>query len=355
MGPEHGMRGAAYAGEKVTDQRDPNTQLPVYSLYGATSKPTPEMLKGVDILVYDIQDIGVRSYTYVSTLALVMEAAAEMGIPLVVLDRPDPLGGVRVEGNVPPPDWPRAFICWLRVPYVYGMTSGEMARMINGEGWLRGGKRCKLTVVPMKGWKRKMLFAETGLSWVPTSPHIPHAETSFFYPATGLLSYALNNGVGYTLPFELIGAPWIDGERLAKKLNDLALPGLRFRPTAYKPFYGTLKETSCQGVQVHILDPHRAPLVSISFYALEALNQLYPERRIFEEPPPKWDIWSFLRGLLGWSKAPKSVWEEWEGALGDPGIRRRLANGRPVRELLKDWRRNDESFLKARAKYLLYP
>lgn len=312
------------------------------------------MLKGVDVLVYDVQDLGARSYTYVTTLALAMEAAAEAGIPFLVLDRPAPLGGLRVEGNIPPEGWTRSFVCWLRVPYIYGMTPGELARMINDEGWLANGKRVDLTVIPLKGWKRDMTFTDTGLPWVATSPHIPHAETAFFYPMTGLAGPALSNGVGYPLPFELYGAPWIDGERLASKLNALELPGLHFRPTAYKPFYAGHKGQPCQGVQVHILDHVHAPLFAVSFYALEALNQLYPERLLLEEPPQKQDDRTWLQRVFTKRKEPVSAWKDWEDAVGDPEIRRQLAKGRPVRELVEDWRRDDDRFLKTRAKYLQY-
>lgn len=354
MGPEHGIRGAAYAGESVVDDRDSKTKLPVYSLFGKDSKPTPEMLKGVDMIVYDLQDIGVRSYTYVTTLALVMEAAADAGIPVIVLDRPAPMGGLRVDGNVPPADWAKSFVCWLRVPYVYGMTPGEMARMINGENWLPGGKHADLTVVPLEGWKRGMSFADTGLPWVLTSPHIPHEETAYFYPMTGLAAPSLNNGVGYTLPFELIGAPWIDGDRLAAKLNELALPGLHFRQIGFKPFYGAHKGIACQGIQVHITDHASAPMFPISFYVLEALNQLYPERRILEEPPLPPDLRSFWKRLFTKRPKPASAWKDWEDAACDPAIRRQLANGRSVREMAEEWRRDDDLFLITRKKYLLY-
>lgn len=336
IGPEHGVRGAAYAGEKVDESRDAKTGLPMYAIFDDKAKPTPEMLKGVDVLVYDVQDIGSRSYTYITTLARVMEAAAEARIPLVVLDRPDPLGGLRVEGNVPPKDWARVFVCWLRLPYVYGMTPGELARMINGEGWLPGGLRADLTVVPLKNWKRSMLFAETGLPWVPTSPHIPHAATVPFYPATGLISPVLNNGVGYPMPFELVGAPWLDGEKLAEKLNSLGLAGVRFRPLVYKPFYGRFKGEMCGGVQIHLLDPARAPLFELNFHVLDAVNALYPERRI-------------LRDVAG-----ETTWKDSDNALGDSSVRRRLDEGRPLQEFLSDWRRDAAEFAESRKKYLLY-
>lgn len=353
MGPEHGLRGAAYAGEGVKDQLDPKLKVPVYSLYGETPKPTPEMLQGADVVVIDFQDFSARSYTYKATLALAMEAAAEAGLPVVVLDRPDPLGGERVEGNLPPADWPRSVVCWLRVPYVFGMTSGELARMINEEGWLAGGKRCDLTVVPARGWRRGMSLREAGLPWVATSPHIPRPESALFYAATGLfgpMEAGFNNGVGYTLPFELLGTPWADGERLAEKLNARKLPGVRFRPLQYKPFYFAQKGKLCGGVQVHLDDPMAAPLTPINFYAYQALRELYPERGLFDEPKDERGLW---RRLFG--KTPAPVWPDWEASMCDPSVRRRLAEGATADELLEGWREGLAEFLALREKYLLYP
>lgn len=337
MGPEHGIRGAAYAGEKVADERDAKTNLPVYSLYGKSAKPTPQMLQGVDALVYDVQDIGARSYTYISTLALAMEAAADAHIPLVVLDRPDPAGGRRVEGPLPPRGWTKSFVNFLPVPYVYGMTPGELAQMINGEGWLPGGKKCRLQVVKLEGWSRDMLFSETGRAWVPTSPHVPRADTSLFYAATGIVGelMSLNEGVGYPQPFELLGAPWIDGDKLADALNALKLPGLAFRALAYKPFYGTHKGELCRGVQIHLLDPKAAPWTAIQFHALEALRALYPDHSVFADAKPE--------GLAGFDRT-----------FGGPQVRQWLESGKPVKDLLAQWQKDDDAFLKRREKYLLY-
>jgi uncharacterized protein YbbC (DUF1343 family) len=334
MGPEHGIRGAAYAGEKVADEKDPKTGLPVFSLYGKSAKPTPAMLKGVDALVYDVQDIGARSYTYISTLALAMEAAAEARIPLIVLDRPDPTGGARVEGGLPPEGWKKNFINFLPVPYVYGMTPGELALMINGEGWLPGKKKCKLEVVKLEGWRRGMPFSETGRPWVPTSPHIPRAETSVFYAATGIVGElgVLNEGVGYPLPFELLGAPWLDGEKLAGALNALKLPGVAFRPLSYKPYYGTHKGVMNGGVQIHLLDAKTAPWTAIQFHAVEAIKKLYPERDFF----------------AGASTGG------FDRCLGSAAVREHLQAGKPVAELLAQWEKESAAFSKRRAKYLLY-
>ncbi|MCD4709497.1 MAG: DUF1343 domain-containing protein, partial [Bacteroidales bacterium] len=186
FGPEHGVRGDFSAGDHVGDQVDAQTGIPVYSLYGKSRKPSREALENVDVIVYDIQDIGVRSYTYISTMGLVMEAASEMDKEVVVLDRPNPLGGVRVEGPMVENGY-HFFVSQYSIPYVYGLTCGELALMLNGEGMLEGGKQCRLQVVPMEGWHREMTFGATGLPWVPTSPHIPDYHTAYFYPATGII------------------------------------------------------------------------------------------------------------------------------------------------------------------------
>jgi uncharacterized protein YbbC (DUF1343 family) len=282
FGPEHGVRGDHAAGDPVHPGTDSATGLPVYSLYGDTRKPTPAMLRGIDVLVYDIQDIGCRSYTYISTMGLAMEAAAEQGIGFVVLDRPNPLGGIRMEGPPVQPGF-ASFVGSYPIPYVYGLTCGELATLLNGEGMLAGGVRCSLTVIPMKGWKRSMTFTETGLPWVPPSPHIPGATTPAFYAATGILGElgVISEGVGYTLPFQLLAAPWINPKALADRLNRLDLHGVVFRPLVFRPFYGTYKDTELRGVQIHFTGGNPADLVGIQFRFLEAHHQLYPGQNPF--------------------------------------------------------------------------
>ena len=221
-GPEHGVRGDIYAGDHVKDTKDTATGLPVYSIYGATRKPTKEMLQGIDIMVYDIQDVGVRSYTFISSLGLVMEACGELGIEVMVLDRPNPLGGNKIEGCYVEPGF-YSFVSQYRIPYIYGMTVGELAVMINEENMNRGqnGKQepahCKLTVVPMEGWTRDMLYEDTGLPWVLPSPNIPFKDTPMYYAAAGIcgeLYGFMNIGIGYTLPFQVFGATWLDPDKL---------------------------------------------------------------------------------------------------------------------------------------------
>ena len=282
-GPEHGVRGDIYAGAKVQDQKDEKTGLPIFSLYGKTRKATKEMLRGIDALVYDIQDIGSRSFTFISTMGLAMEAAAENGIELIVLDRPNPLGGLHVEGNVVEDDCV-SFVSQFRIPYIYGLTCGELAKMLNGERMLANGVQCKLTVIKMKGWKRKMTFADTGLPWIASSPHIPQALTAWYYPTTGIvgeLGY-LSIGVGYTLPFQLFAASWIDAEELANAMNAQQMPGVTFRPIHLRPFYSTGKGEQLQGIQIHITNYKTVQLTPNQFVLMQEIARLYPEHSVME-------------------------------------------------------------------------
>lgn len=282
FGPEHGVRGDYAAGDKVDTYTDARTGLPVYSLYGKTRKPTPDMLQGLDVLVYDIQDNGCRSYTYISTMGLAMEAAAAARIPFVVLDRPNPLGGIRVEGGLVEKPF-TSFVSQFPIPYVYGLTCGELAKFLNGEHLLAGGTPCDLIVVPMKGWRRSMTFPQTGLEWVPTSPHQPRDISAFYYVATGILGElgVISEGVGYTLPFQLLAAEWIDPGAMADAMNAFRLPGVLFRPIVYKPFYGRSAGTTLKGVQVHLTDPARVELMALQFRFLEAHHRLYPDKDPF--------------------------------------------------------------------------
>ncbi|MCB1109745.1 MAG: DUF1343 domain-containing protein [Chlamydiia bacterium] len=270
--PEHGWSGSGYAFEKIEDGTI--GKLKVYSLHGKTRRPTPDMLEGIDVLIYDIQDIGVRSYTYATTLFYVMEEAAKRKIPVMVLDRPNPINGLIIDGGMLEPKW-RSFIGYVNVPYCHGMTIGELATFFNGE--YRIG--CDLKVIPMKGWKRTMTFKETGLTWVPTSPHIPEADTPLFYASTGILGELemVNIGVGYTLPFKVIGAPWIDADLFAAKLNSQKLPGVHFFPFHYRPFYGSMKGIDCHGVLIRVTDMRRYQPLSVQYLLMGILKSLYPK------------------------------------------------------------------------------
>ena len=289
-GPEHGVRGDVYAGGHVTDTRDEATGLPVYSIYGATRKPTPQMLEGIDVMVYDIQDVGVRSYTFISTLGLVMEACGEKGIEVVVLDRPNPLGGNKIEGCYVEPGF-FSFVSQYEIPYVYGLTVGELAVMINEEGMNRGQKgnqapvRCDLTVVPMEGWTRDMLYEDTGLPWVLPSPNIPFKDTPMYYAAAGVcgeLYGFMNIGIGYTLPFQVFGALWLDPEKLKKRLESYSLPGISFRTIWFKPFSGSQKGQLVKGLQYFFTDYGNARITETQFYVMQAVAELYPDKKAFE-------------------------------------------------------------------------
>ena len=331
-GPEHGVRGDIAAGEEVADAHDSQTGILAYSLYGKRQKPTGAMLRGVEALVYDIQDIGSRSYTFISTLGVCMEAAAEHHIPFYVLDRPNPLGGDRVEGNILEPKF-KSFVGLYPVAYCHGMTTGELAQIINGKGWLKGGVHCELHVVAMEGWKRSMSWTETGLPWVLTSPHIPHAETSLFYAATGIAGEltSLSIGVGYTLPFELSGAPGVSGTRMAETLNARQIPGVMFRPLAWKQFYAVFSGRECGGVQVVITDPAQAPLTRINFEVMDALRKAGVNPVIKPKDAKMFDL-----------------------VCGTAEVRKMFAAGASAGEIWERWNAGSTEFRQQREPYLLY-
>ncbi len=334
FGPEHGVRGEVAAGDHITDARDARTGLTAYSLYGKTRKPTPEMLAGVDVLVYDIQDIGSRSYTYISTLALAMESAAENDIAVIVLDRPNPLGGARIEGR--PLDMRfQSFVGQLPIPYLHGMTVGELARMMNAEGWLAAGVKCDLTVIPMEGWHRRMLWSDTGLPWVPTSPHVPHVHAPAFYAATGIMGelHQHSEGVGTPLPFELICGPTVDPQAFADALNRRKLPGVWFRPLYIKPFYGRFTGKLLGGVQIHLRDPHQARLTPIQFHAMDVASQLDPDLRWFGSRRDRM----------------------FDKVCGTDEIRRAFEANEPIEKILERWNDGTAAFRERRKPYLLYP
>jgi uncharacterized protein YbbC (DUF1343 family) len=334
FGPEHGVYGDAPAGAPVVHQTDPRTGLPVHSLYGPTRKPTPAMLKGLDALVYDLQDTGCRSYTFISTMGLAMEACAEAGIEFIVLDRPNPLGGLRIEGPLLDPDF-RSFVGYWRVPYVYGLTAGELARMIDGELWI--AKPCRLTVIPMRGWNRTMVWRQTGLPWVPTSPNVPSPSAALGYAATGLFGEIAGGsgvtiGIPFQRPFECVAAVWLDAARLSRQLNGLDLPGVVF-----DPFQISHRDRPYQGVTLRFTDLSVAPLVPINLHLLEAIRAT-SGRDLFAEA---------MRSGRNLDMHDK-VW-------GTDRIRRQLQAGTPVADIVRAWRSDETAFRAQRRPYLLYP
>lgn len=335
-GPEHGVRGDYSAGDHVSSAKDEKTGLPIFSLYGKTRKPTAEMLKDIDVLVYDIQDIGSRSYTYISTMGLAMEAAAENGVEFIVLDRPNPLGGEKMEGPLVKPEF-ISFVSQFPIPYVHGLTCGELATFLNEEKLLKNGVQCNLKIVSMKGWCRGMIFEETGLPWVPSSPHIPHPHSPYYYPVSGILGelYVYNIGVGYTLPFQLFAAPWIAAEKLTKNMNGLNLPGVTFRPVHFKPYYSVSKGELVHGVQVHLIDPKTAPLSLIQFYFLQEAHKLSPDKNVFELCDP-------------------SRFGMFDKVCGTDEIRLRFSEKFEISSILDLWEKDVEPFRNKVKKYFLY-
>ncbi|MBQ8482986.1 MAG: DUF1343 domain-containing protein [Bacteroidales bacterium] len=340
-GPEHGVRGDVYAGGKVTDTVDEATGLPVYSLYGETRQPTKAMLEGIDVMVYDIQDVGVRSYTFISTLGLVMRTCAEMGIEVMVLDRPNPLGGNKIEGCYV--DRPfNSFVSQYRIPYVYGLTVGELAVLINEEGLNCGQKgdqeplKCNLTVVPMEGWTRDMLYEDTGLPWVLPSPNIPYKDTPMYYAAAGVcgeLYGFMNIGIGYTLPFQLFGNTWVDPDALKARLESYDLPGISFRTIWYKPISGSLKGQLVKGLQYFFTDYESARITETQFHVMQAVAELYPDKKAFEV-------------ITGYGLFDK--------VCGTDYVRKEFSKRYKVDDIKNYWRKDEDSFRALSQRYHIY-
>ncbi|GIN86410.1 hypothetical protein J6TS2_27960 [Heyndrickxia sporothermodurans] len=278
-GPEHGIRGDAKEGEKVESFIDKYTGLPVYSLYGTSKKPSKEMLDPVDVLVFDLQDIGARYYTFIYTMAYVMEACAEYGKHFIVLDRPNPISGLATEGNLVEEDV-RSFVGLYPIPNRHGMTVGEVAQLYKYEF----GINCELTIVPMQGWTRDMYFDQTGLLWVPPSPNTTGMDMSVLYPGTCLVEGTnLSEGRGTTRPFEYIGSPFIEGYRLAKNFNEKKIPGVLARPVSFLPTYQKYKDQACEGVQLHVVDRQKIHSLRIGLTLLELIAEMYPNQFEFSK------------------------------------------------------------------------
>ena len=328
--PEHGLHAAAPDGTTVPSEREANG-LPIYSLYGATRRPTPEMLAGLDVLLFDIQDIGARFYTYTWTMSLALEAAAEVGLSFIVLDRPNPIGGEIVEGPVLEPAY-ASFLGRYPLPIRHGLTIGEIARWLDGTLNLEAD----LTVIPMKNWRREMFFDDTGLPWVPPSPAMPWPATALVYPGTCLIEGTnLSEGRGTALPFHLVGAPWIVGRRLAGVLNRLDLPGIHFRPVVFQPAAQKWAAQRCSGVQLHVTGRRAFRPVAVGLHLLATVQALYPDefawRRSSEEGErPHIDL------LTGTDK-----------------VRRALDGGVSVADLVASWADELDQFARVCRPYIL--
>ena len=270
--PEHGFYGNLHASEKI-DHSKYKKYTPVYSLHGKTRRPTQEMLKNIDVLIFDIQDIGIRSYTYISTLFYCMEEAAKHKIKFVVLDRPNPMGGKISDGPMLDEKF-RSFIGYINVPYCHGMTVCELASFFNKEYKIH----CSLKNYPMKGWLRSDTFSDTNLLWIPTSPNIPSHDSPFFCATTGCIGelQIVHIGIGTSFPFRVVAAPWIDAEKFSATLNQQKLDGVVFTPFYFNPKIGALKNTMCKGVMIHITDPSIYKPVKTGNMLLGILKTLYP-------------------------------------------------------------------------------
>ncbi len=337
FGPEHGIRGNAPDGKTIHDGIDEKTGIPVYSLYGKINKPTPEMLKDVDVLIFDIQDIGARFYTYISTMFLGMEAAAENNIPFIVLDRPNPINGLHVEGPIRL-DSLKTFVGWVPIPIVHGMTVGELAVMAVKSGWFRTDIQPNVTVVPMEQWKRSMWFDETNLPWVKPSPNMATLATATVYPGLCLIEGTnVSEGRGSERPFEYIGAPWIDGKALTDVLNALRLPGVTFSPIQFTPkeipnvaSNPKHKETICNGVYVRVTDRNVFKPVAAGIAVVWGIHSLYKDSLQFR-----------IRGF--------------DRLAGTPIVRQGIIDGKPVNDIISSWKNEENNFSSVRKNFLIYP
>ena len=331
--PEHGIAGAAQDHARVGSTRDPATGLRVWSLYDRRLAPDEAMLADLDTLVVDLQDVGSRYYTFVWTTALCMRACARAQVPVVVLDRPNPLGGVVMEGNLPDPRF-ASFVGLYPLPARHAMTIAELAAYLNATHSIG----CNLAVVPMDGWRRAMSWEDTGLPWVAPSPNMPTPDTARVYPGGCLLEGTnLSEGRGTTRPFELVGAPFLDGRRLARALARRGLPGVTFRAAAFQPAFHKYRGQLCQGVQLHLTDAARfKPFATYLALIVEARRQsrLFRWRR----PPYEFERTRLPIDLL----------------CGGDGIRRAIEHGVPLGRLERSWRRELTRFARARRRYLLY-
>ncbi len=336
FGPEHGIRGDA--DREVGHGTDPATGLMVYSLYGDVRKPTPEMLENVDVLIFDIQDVGARFYTYISTMNNAMEAAAEQGKKFIVLDRPNPITGSYVDGNILEPEF-HSFVGIQSIPVTHGMTVGELAAMFNGEGWLNSDESADLTVVTAKNYNRSMWYDETGIPWIKPSPNMLSLNTAVVYTATCFLEGTnVSEGRGTETPFEYLGAPWVDGTRLAEVLNSHELPGVIFEPVLYVPgeivdgvaiYPPKFAGETVQGVYLNVTDRDAFNPVGTGVYILHALATLYPDR-------------------LQWRNA------RMDNLWGTDKVRTMINDGMSPAEIIERWQPDLDQFMATREKYLLY-
>lgn len=331
FGPEHGVRGDVPAGREVPSGADPRTGIPIHSLFGPTKKPTAEMLQGIDVMLFDIQDIGCRFYTFIYTMSYVLQACGEHHIPFVVLDRPNPINGNIVEGNIPEKGF-ASFVGLHPIPIRHGMTAGELALFFNDQFFFHAD----VQVVPCVGWRRPFWFDETDLQWVLPSPNMPTLDTATIYPGTCLFEGTnVSEGRGTAKPFELIGAPWIDAYALAAELNAAILPGVRFRPAYFVPTSSKYAQQQCAGVQIHIMDRASIDPVKVGLCAVSALHRMYPEMLQF----------------VGAGKAGKPFFDL---LTGTDKVRLCIENDAPLDSMMGLWYHDLGEFVELRKRCLLY-
>lgn len=335
-GPEHGITGETPDGKIVEHALHPHYGVQVYSLYGRIHKPTSEMLDGVDVLLCDIQDVGARFYTFISTIALTMEAAAEQGIPLVILDRPNPIRGLSYDGPVRVPSL-KSFVGWMPIPITHGLTIGELACLWNNEGWLANGAKAPLEIVPMEGWKRSMWYDETGLTWLAPSPNMQTLATAIVYPGLCLVEgTSISEGRGTSNPFQIIGAPWVDPERVLKHVAEFNIAGVRCSAVEFTPkevpgavSHPKHEGSLCRGICISVDDRDVVQPVYLGIAILSAFKRAHPAETVFRNR--RFDI-----------------------LTGNKTVRQQLERGVPPDEICREWAEELELFGKTRAKYLMY-
>jgi uncharacterized protein YbbC (DUF1343 family) len=335
FGPQHGFRSDLQDNMIETPHaRDVRRRVPVYSLYSETREPTAEMLRGLDILIVDLQDVGTRVYTYMYTMANCMRAAARHGVKVLVCDRPNPIGGTAVEGPLLREQW-TSFVGQFPIPLRHGMTIGELARLFN----VAFGIGADLEVIPLEGWRRPMYFEETGLPWIIPSPNLPTLDSAMVYPGAVIFEGTqLSEGRGTTRPFELVGAPWIDGEALADAMNARELPGVHFRPVFFEPTFHKHARQTCGGCQIHVLDREAFRPVRTAVELIEEFRRQNPARFAWREPPYEYEH----------EKQPIDL------LYGSDELRATIDAGGDVRALIGGWAAEEEQFRRLRDAHLLY-
>jgi len=332
--PEHGLWGAAQDHAAIASTGDPITRLPVYSLYGRRREPTPAMLRGLDALVIDLQDVGARYYTFNWTMVLALRACARAGIDVIVLDRPNPLGGVAVEGNLPDPAF-ASFVGLHPLPARHGLTIGEVARYVNAEH----GVGAALTIIPMRGWRRSMLWEDTGLPWVPPSPNMPTPDTARVYPGGCLYEGTnLSEGRGTTRPFEWVGAPYLDAHAYASALTAERLPGVAFRPARFTPTFHKWRGRLCGGVQIHVTDGKTFQPFLTGLGVIAVARRLARRAFAWRKPPYEFEHRRLPIDIL----------------CGTDRVRRDLERGVPLRAVERAWQPELARWRRRRARHLLY-